>query len=235
MFRGRKGKANWAFWCVEIFFKFQWKELGFCFLDTSSFTEISREDSQHMLPLPPPKKSPHVTFHSTFHSNPEPGFHLSMAGGSNRHLRRPQQVLLASQQATPEWRKTRGRQDAERNSESSTPLGHPTSWPNSALSGSPTRNISAWRRNKKNPSPHQRAQQDSPHFNEPFQQLPASKAMPVVSLLYAANARSVWIDESHVGPFLSHPVTWWPNGGHCCEVEQTSMPTQITTSSSKLA
>lgn len=53
------------------------------------------------------------------------------------------------------------------------PLGHPTSWPNSALSGSPTRNISAWRRNKKNPSPyneHKKTHHNSTNRFSSFQQ-----------------------------------------------------------------
>jgi len=131
-----------------------------------------------------------------------------MAGGSNRHLRRPQQVLLASQQATPERKKTRGRQDAERNSESSTPTtGSPHKLAQLGAERITYPQYFSLAKKQKESIPVQRAQEDSPQFNEPFQQLPASKAVPVVSLLYAANARSVWIDESHVGPFLSHPVT----------------------------
>ncbi len=91
--------------------------------------------------------------------------------------------------------------DCHLTGENSHHWGHPTSWPNSALSGSPF-SQSAWRLES---GPAQQAQQDSPHFTSTnrfrsFQHV--SKAMPVVSLLYAANARSVWIDESHVGPWF---------------------------------
>ena len=168
-----------------------------------------------MLPLPPPKIPP--TFFP-LHFPLEPGTrNPPLHGGRVESSPSQASTSPAGIPTSHAWVESdMGCQDAERNSKSST---HTTGSPHKlAQLGAERitypRNISAWRRNN-NPT------RDSPHFNEPFQQLPASNAMPVVSLLYAANARSVWIDESHVGPFFKPPgdtVTRWPNGGHCCEV-----------------
>ena len=104
---------------------------------------------QHMLPLPPPKIPPHV-FSTRFSTrNPEPGVHLSMAGGSNRHLRRPQQVLLASQQATPEWEKNHGMPGCWEELQEFNPHHWvtPQAGPTRRWADHLPANISAWRRN----------------------------------------------------------------------------------------
>ena len=102
MFRGRKGKANWPLLVRRNLFQISVKGTWFF---VSLTPQVLQKFHVRILNTcyryPPPQNSP--TFFPT-----KPGFHLSMAGGSNRHLRRPQQVLLASQQATPEWKKTTG-------------------------------------------------------------------------------------------------------------------------------